>query len=86
MRTVACLILFIHLSRISSSPNVFLLPLLFTHHPYYLVHKSQSQLYILADIETACSINAVKAQYIGDTKPFYNQKVRNYVVNNTCYG
>lgn len=39
--------------------------LLFTHHPYCLVHKSHKdlhrQFYILADIEIACSINAVKA-------------------------
>lgn len=46
--------------------NVFLFfLLLFTHHPYCLVHKSHKhlhrQFYILAGREIACSINAVKA-------------------------
>ena len=63
---------FIHPSRISPFPNVFLFSLLFTHCLYSLLHKAHKvllrQCYILADTGIACSINAVKAQYIGDTK------------------
>lgn len=78
---------FIHPSRISPFPNVF--PLRCCLHIAFTLHEAHEvlfrQLYILADTETARSINAVKAQYVGDTKnvrPHY-QKGKNYVVNNS---
>lgn len=71
---------FIHPSRISPFPNVFPLCCL---HIAFTLHKAHEvllrQFYFLADTEIACNINAVKAQYVGDTKkvsPFTIRKGR----------